>query len=60
MIQRMGENDKIVTRYMDDRAFESAAFAVLSKVIYESIPAGIGAEDQNANFGQPNSGRLQC
>ncbi len=39
MIQRMGENDKIVTRYMDDKAFESAAFSVLSKVIYEAIPA---------------------
>ncbi|MBF0611879.1 MAG: type I restriction endonuclease subunit R [Magnetococcales bacterium] len=39
MIQRMSENDKIVTRYMDDKAFENAAFAVLSKVIYESIPA---------------------
>ena len=37
--QRMSENDKIVTRYMDDKAFESVAFAVLSKVIYESIPA---------------------
>lgn len=39
MIQRMGENDKIVSRYMDDKAFEDAAFAVLSKVIYETIPA---------------------
>jgi type I restriction enzyme, R subunit len=38
MIQRMGENDKIVTRYMDDKAFENEAFAVLSKVIYENIP----------------------
>jgi type I restriction enzyme R subunit len=38
MIQRMNENDKIVTRYMDDKAFEDAAFAVLSKVIYDSIP----------------------
>ncbi|MEI6890675.1 MAG: type I restriction endonuclease [Pontiella sp.] len=38
MIQRMSENDKIVTRYMDDKTFENAAFAVLSKVIYESIP----------------------
>lgn len=38
MIQRMSENDKIVSRYMDDKAFEDAAFAVLSKVIYESIP----------------------
>ncbi|TVO55321.1 type I restriction endonuclease subunit R [Denitromonas halophila] len=39
MIQRMSENDKIVSRYMDDKAFEDAAFAVLSKVIYETIPA---------------------
>ena len=39
MIQRMNENDEIVTRYMDDKVFENAAFAVLSKVIYESIPA---------------------
>lgn len=38
MIQRMGENDKIVSRYMDDKAFEDAAFAVLSRVIYETIP----------------------
>jgi type I restriction enzyme R subunit len=38
MVQRMSENDKIVTRYMDDKEFESAAFSVLSKEIYESIP----------------------
>ncbi|MCG8342922.1 MAG: type I restriction endonuclease [Chlorobiales bacterium] len=38
MIRRMGENDKIVTRYMDDKAFEDVAFAVLSRVIYETIP----------------------
>ena len=38
MIQRMSENDAIVTRYMDDKAFEDAAFGVLSRVIYESIP----------------------
>jgi type I restriction enzyme R subunit len=34
----MAENDKIVTRYMDDKEFGSAAFAVLSKAIYDSIP----------------------
>jgi type I restriction enzyme R subunit len=44
MIQRMNENDKIVTRYMDDRAFEDAAFAVLSKVIYETIPTAKDTE----------------
>jgi type I restriction enzyme R subunit len=40
MVQRMAENDKIVTRYMDDREFGEAAFGVLSKAIYESIPVG--------------------
>ena len=39
MIQRMTDNDKIVTRYMDDKAFGSAAFGLLSKAIYDSIPA---------------------
>lgn len=38
MIQRMSENDKIVTRYMEDGEFGSTAFAELSKAIYESIP----------------------
>ena len=40
MIQRMTDNDKIVTRYMDDKEFGEAAFTVLSKAIYDSIPAG--------------------
>jgi type I restriction enzyme R subunit len=38
MVQRMSDNDKIVTRYMDDKEFESAAFSVLSKAIYQAIP----------------------
>ena len=38
MVQRMADNDQIVTRYMDDKEFGSAAFAVLSKAIYDSIP----------------------
>ncbi len=39
MVQRMADNDKIVTRYMDDKDFGSEAFAVLSKAIYDSISA---------------------
>jgi len=39
MVQRMADNDKIVTRYMDDKEFGSAAFGVLSRAIYDSIPA---------------------
>lgn len=39
MVQRMNDNDKIVTRYMDDKEFGDVAFTVLSKAIYDSIPA---------------------
>jgi type I restriction enzyme R subunit len=39
MVERMIDNDKIVSRYMDDTEFGDAAFAVLSKAIYDSIPA---------------------
>jgi type I restriction enzyme, R subunit len=38
MVQRMSENDQIVTRYMDDKEFGAAAFALLSRAIFESIP----------------------
>ena len=37
MIQRMGENDKIVTRYMDDQEFQDSAFPILAKEIFDAI-----------------------
>ena len=37
MIQRMGENDKIVTRYMDDPEFQNSAFPILAKEIFDGI-----------------------
>lgn len=37
MIQRMGENDKIVTRYMDDKDFQNTAFTVLAREIFDAI-----------------------
>ncbi len=37
MIQRMADNDKIVTRYMDDQDFQNAAYPVLAKAIFEAI-----------------------
>ena len=30
MIQRLGENDELVTRYMDDPEFQNAAFPILA------------------------------
>lgn len=37
MIQRMADNDKIVTRYMDDPDFQSSAYTILAKEIFEAI-----------------------
>ncbi|TAN74726.1 MAG: type I restriction endonuclease subunit R [Gallionella sp.] len=37
MIQRMDENDKIVTRYMDDGEFQRTAFPILAREIFEAI-----------------------
>ena len=37
MMQRMAENDGIVTRYMDDMAFQKTIFPLLAKDIYKSV-----------------------
>ena len=37
MIQRMAENDKIVTRYMADQEFQGSAFPILAREIFEAI-----------------------
>lgn len=39
MIERMGENDRIVTRYMSDKEFQGSAFPILAKEIFEAIRA---------------------
>ena len=37
MIQRMADNDKIVTRYMDDKDFQSIVFPLLAKEIFVTL-----------------------
>lgn len=37
MIQRLGENDKIVTRYVEDPDFQNVAFEGLADEIFESV-----------------------
>lgn len=47
MIERMAENDKIVTRYMADRGFQGSAFPILAREIFEAVRASAAdAEDQ--------------
>lgn len=44
MIQRMAENDDIVTRYMDDSDFQKTIFPILAREIYEGVLAESGKE----------------
>jgi type I restriction enzyme R subunit len=37
MIERMGENDRIVTRYMADQDFQASAFPILAREIFETV-----------------------
>lgn len=37
MVQRMADNDDIVTRYMDDMDFQKTIFPLLAKDIYKSV-----------------------
>jgi len=37
MIERMGENDKIVTRYMTDRDFQDLAFPILAREVFDAV-----------------------
>ena len=39
MIERMAENDKLVTRYMEDRDFQGSAFPILAREIFETVRA---------------------
>lgn len=47
MIERMGENDKIVTRYMADQAFQGSAFPILAKEIFAAIRSKAGLDDES-------------
>ena len=40
MIQRMGDNDALVTRYMNDPEFQEIAFEGLAREIFEAVAAG--------------------
>ncbi|MFP7754512.1 type I restriction endonuclease subunit R [Thermodesulfobacteriota bacterium B35] len=53
MLERMAENDKIVTRYMADQEFQGSAFPILAREIFDSIlskePGGpISEESEHA------------
>ncbi len=40
MIERMAENDRIVTRYLADPEFQGSAFPILAKEIFDAVRCG--------------------
>lgn len=48
MIQRMTENDKIVTRYIDDGDFQRTAFPILAKELFEAVHAAQKPTDEGS------------
>lgn len=53
MIERMADNDKIVTRYMADQDFQGSAFPILAREIFEAVR---GQETQSS-FRSTNTGK---
>jgi len=56
MIERMTENDKIVTRYMADRDFQDAAYSILAREIFYNVlavksekPKSLSSENTDAS-----------
>ena len=39
MVERMGENDALVTRYLSDIEFQEVAFTVLAREIFQAVEA---------------------
>ena len=50
MIERMAENDKIVTRYMSDQDFQGSAFPILAREIFDAVHASADSQPE-ANVG---------
>ena len=55
MIERMGENDRIVTRYVSDKEFQGSAFPVLAREIFETVRARRGGVDPGKAPSSPGS-----
>ena len=48
MIERLTENDRIVTRYRSDHDFQASAFPILAREIFDAVRAKRAAEADEA------------
>jgi len=49
MVQRLSENDAIVTRYMEDKPFQDTAFPVLARAIFDSVRVATVDDPENTD-----------
>jgi type I restriction enzyme R subunit len=49
MIERMEQNDNIVTRYMADRDFQATAFPILAREIFEAVRSAMPGRADTAS-----------
>jgi len=57
MIERMGENDRIVTRYMADQDFQGTAFPILAREIFEAVRSRASRADSRGDADQADSAK---
>ena len=60
MVERMGENDAIVTRFLDDAEFQQTASEVLAREVYEAVgePAREPSVPSSSAAGRRLSGKM--
>jgi len=59
MIERMAENDRIVTRYMADQEFQGSAFPILAREIFEAVHGQSVAQEHSVERDGSNVGVAQ-
>ena len=57
MVERMGENDAIVTRFLDDADFQQTASEVLAREVYEAVGGPRGSRVGDSLLRHAASGR---
>ena len=55
MIERMAENDEIVTRYMADSEFRGSAFPILAREIFEAVRSRSSEDSESTEQGRTES-----
>ena len=58
MIERMTENDHIVTRYLTDKEFQASAFPILAREIFHAVRSQHSEDSSTKTMPHDEDGRL--